>query len=82
MRISEAYTHFRLSGEDIRLKNRTFKYDAVVGCAGQDRLPALAFYDLKEGCIVPADSIEHKIISAMLQSESWEKIPVTKAMSS
>lgn len=81
MRISEAYTHFRLSGEDIRLKNRAFKYNAVIRRSDKGHLPELSFYDLKSGALVASADIVYEQITAMLQSEAWELIPAVKAVS-
>lgn len=82
MRICEGYTHLRDMGGDVRLKNRAYKYDAVVKGTGENRrYPELAFYDLRTGETVAPEAIAYEQVSAMLQSEDWELIPAVSAVS-
>lgn len=82
MRICEGYTHLRDTGGDVRLKNRAYRYDAVVKGAEENRkYPELAFYDLRTGETVSPESIAYEQVSAMLQSEDWELIPAVPAVS-
>lgn len=80
MRITEAYTELRLTGAEVRLKNRSFKYDAVISTDDKG-LPALSFYDLRTGETVAPESVAYEQVSAMLQSEDWELIPAVPAVS-
>lgn len=78
MRITEAYTELRLTGAEVRLKNRSFKYDAVIGIDDKG-LPSLSFYDLKTGETTPAGDMEYRDITAMLQNDAWDRIRQVKA---
>lgn len=82
MRICEGYTRLRDTDGDVRLKNRAYRYDAVVRRTEENRrYPELAFYDLKTGETVAPETIAYEQVSAMLQSEDWELIPAVPAVS-
>ena len=82
MRICDGYTHLRDTDGDVRLKNRAYRYDAVVKRAGENRgYPELAFYDLKTGEMIAPETIAYEQVSAMLQSEGWELIPAVPTVS-
>ena len=82
MRICDGYTHLKNADGDVRLKNMSYRYDAVVRRTEENRrYPELAFYDISTGETVAPEAIAYELVSAMLQSEDWELIPSTPTVS-